>query len=124
MKKLFFHSPIRYIISLSVALILILIRLVTSNGFQNIVAYCDGTFIAGMVLVCGGGLSLVSYFGGFDIFSYNFMKKKEGVSTLYDYSKLKAERRKNAPPSYMPYITIGTLFIFISAILLIIIQNI
>ncbi|MGN1294919.1 MAG: DUF3899 domain-containing protein [Bacilli bacterium] len=124
MKKLFFHSPIRYIIALVVALVFILIRLISSQGFTEIIAYCDGTFFAGMVLVCVGGLSVVSYYGGFDIFSYNIMKKKEGVSSLYDYSQIKAERRKNAPPYYMPYFAVGIFFLLISAILLIIIQNI
>lgn len=122
MKKLFFHSPIRYIISLIVAIILILIRLITSNGFQNIVAYCDGTFIAGMILICFGGLSVVTFFGGFDIFSYNFSRKKEGASSLYEYSQIKAEKRKSGPLHFVPYFVVGLFFLLISTILLIILN--
>lgn len=120
MKRLFFHSPIRYIIALFIAILFVLIRLFTSHGFLELLAYCDGTFIAGMILICLGGLSVVTYFGGFDIFSYNFSKKKEGASSLYEYSQIKAEKRKNAPLHFVPYFVVGLFFLLISTILLII----
>ena len=53
----------------SMALIIILS---VYNGFDNSINFINGFFIAGFALLCVGGLSVLSYLGAYDFFSYAF----------------------------------------------------
>jgi hypothetical protein len=119
-KNLFLHSPGRYIISFVIALALALIYL-NLYGFSTKINYINGLFIGGGVTFLIGGLSAVSYYGGFDIIGYGFSTiKKDGKGKyidLFDYiNKKKIERKKMNFP-FIPYFTIGFFFVLISFIL-------
>lgn len=122
MRDIFFHSKIRYIISLIMGLILLLVKLIIDNGFTDLFSYSNGTFIAGLFLICVGGLSVVNYFGFFDIFTLMVAKRdKNGHKpTLYEHSQTKKEKRKKNKFVFIPYFVIGLLYLVIASILTII----
>lgn len=122
--KIFFHSITKYGVSIFISIIIILIVL-ASRGFNHLVFYCDGLFIAGGVLVAVGLLSLLSGLGNFDIFSYSgkyvYNKiRNKSVERYPEYSKNKMLNRKNFQFGYIPYIVVGVFDILISVVLLII----
>lgn len=121
MKRVFFHSRTRYAISAVFALLIVLLKLLTAGKFSSLQTYSDGFFIAGLLLICGGGLSVVNYFGGFDIFSCMFAKRDaEGHKpTLQEFSEMKAEKRKSNPFVFIPYFTVGFFSLIVASILLI-----
>lgn len=121
MKRVFFHSRTRYAISAVFALLIVLLKLLTAGKFSSLQTYSDGFFIAGLLLICGGGLSVVNYFGGFDIFSCMFAKRDaEGHKpTLQEFSEMKAEKRKSNPFVFIPYFTIGFFSLIVASVLLI-----
>ena len=125
MRKIFFHSPIRYLVSVLIGIILALLDVFFDKGFSSIVSYSNGTFISGFMLICIGGLSIVNYFGGFDIFSVMFAKRDQygHKPTLHEYSVSKAEKRKKYPYVFVPYFTVGAILLIVSAILTIIYSN-
>ncbi len=125
MKKIFFHSPNRYLFSILIGIILAILNIFFDKGFSSILSYANGTFISGFMLICIGGLSLVNYFGGFDIFSIMFAKRDQygHKPTLHEYSISKAERRKKYPYVFTPYFIVGLILLIISAILTIIYYN-
>lgn len=119
-KNLFFHSPKKYIISLLIGLIITLCFLFQSN-FVYLRNYVDGLFIGGATIFSVGALSLVSYFGAFDLFSYNIKRfSKDGrdkYKSLYDYTVIMKEERKNLDYPFIPYFVVGTILLIISVIL-------
>lgn len=121
MKRVFFHSRTRYAISAVFALLIVLLKLLTAGKFSSLQTYSDGFFIAGLLLICGGGLSVVNYFGGFDIFSCMFAKRDaEGHKpTLQEFSEMKAEKRKSNPFVFIPYFTVGIFSLIVASVLLI-----
>ncbi len=121
MKRVFFHSRTRYAISAVFALLIVLLKLLTAGKFSSLQTYSDGFFIAGLLLICGGGLSVVNYFGGFDIFSCMFAKRDaEGHKpTLQEFSEMKAEKRKSNPFVFIPYFTVGFFSLIVASVLLI-----
>lgn len=121
MKRVFFHSRTRYAISAGFALLIVLLKLLTAGKFSSLQTYSDGFFIAGLLLICGGGLSVVNYFGGFDIFSCMFAKRDaEGHKpTLQEFSEMKAEKRKSNPFVFIPYFTVGFFSLIVASVLLI-----
>ena len=124
MKRIFFHSKIKYIICLFYALLVIVFYL-ASYGF-NLFNSIDANFIAGFSLLCFGGLSFCAQQGTFDIFSYAFANKgKPGNRlTFYDYQQRKIEKRKNKIFGCIPYLVVGVFCIIVSVICSIIYSNI
>ena len=92
------------------------------NSFAFLINYIDGLFIGGFFLICLSGLSLISYYGGFDIFSYvAYGKRKYNNCTLYDYSQIQknSKDKKGAKKFFIPYLVVGLIFVAIAAFLLI-----
>lgn len=123
MKRIFFHSRTRYLISAGFALLIVLLKLFSSGDFTLLRSYSDGFFIAGFFLLCIGGLSVVNYFGGFDIFSCMVAKRDADghKPTLHEYAQMKAEKRKSNPFVFVPYFTVGGIALIVALILLLLI---
>lgn len=121
MKKIFFHSKYRYIISLVLAFIGILCYFLShdKNLEQPILSTSNACFIVGFVLVLIGGLSILSNLGAFDIFSYQFKRKGSGASkyTLFDHQQRRIEQSKTKKFYFVPYFVVGGLFLLVSFIL-------
>ena len=94
----------RLIISIVYGIIIMIINNLV-NSWDSIIHYCNGAFIAGFSLLCIGGLSTVSYFGGFDMFGYIVRKRpKDGPNeSLYDYSMRKNVERKKGVKFFISY---------------------
>ena len=115
LKRLFIHSWKRYLIT-SILAIAILVTYLSLKGFDIILNYMNGFFISGFALICFGGLSLLSYFGAYDFFSYAFYRKKASEHYL-DYVARKETKRKGDNLSCGPHFGIGLFFVIISLIL-------
>ncbi len=118
-KKLFIHSPFHYLIALVVATILFLVALFARKVY-SILFIADAFAIGGGVTFLYGGLVLVNYLGAFDTIGYGFstfLGKKRKYEDLVDYSEKKKESRKLGNFIFMPYFTVGALFLLVSAIL-------
>ena len=119
-KQIFIHSWLKYVLSFVYG-ILVLVIFNSLRSWTILQNYIDGLFIAGFTLVCFGLLSVISYFGGNDIFSYMFARRNErGVKpSYYEYTINKREKRKSKGFSFVPYFVIGAFFILISTFILI-----
>ena len=126
MKKIFFHSLMKYIISFVFGIVVLGIKMIIDNSATSLLTYTNGTFIGGFMLICFGGLSVINYFGGFDIFQVMVAKKGENGKkpTLNEFSQMKAEKRKKNKYVFVPYFTVGGFYLLISLILTIVYQNI
>ena len=124
MKRIFFHSKYRYLLSLAFALIGILCYFLSNDKEieQPVLSISNSCFIVGFVLVLVGGLSILSNLGAFDIFSYQFKRKGTGPNkyTLYDHQQKRIEQSKTKKFYFIPYITVGGFFLIISFIFTII----
>lgn len=100
------------------ALIIIIYNAMRSD-FISLINYANASFIAGITLILMGGLSIVNYFGGLDIYSYMFLaKRKDGKKeALYDYSLRKKEQRRPHALYFLDYFYIGIIFTAVSLIL-------
>ncbi len=119
MKEIFFHSWPRYLSCLIYG-ILILVVYNCLRNWVDLVNYMDALFIAGFSLLCIGGLSIVNYFGGFDIYTYMFAKRGANGQkpSLYEYSMDKKEQRKKQKFKFIPYLVFAAFYIIISGILM------
>lgn len=119
-KKLFFHSPIKYITLLFIGLFITIIYLL-NNNFTYLRDYSDGLFISGAIIFFCGALSFVTYFGAFDIFSYNIKRLskngREKYKSLYDYSVKREENNKKLNYPFIPYFVVGIFLVIISVFL-------
>lgn len=126
LRQIFFHKPIKYIVSFIIGLVVIVITMFV-KGPKYLISYVDGTFIAGFVLIAVGFLSILTSKGSMDIFSYstkyvyNKFRNKE-VERYHEYSSNKMEKREKYKFSYVPYFVNGTFYFVISLILLIILE--
>jgi len=124
MKRIFFHSPYKYLFSLIFAFLGIFMYLINNdkNLERPILSIGNACFIVGFVLVLVGGLSILSNLGAFDIFSYQFKRKGTGPNkyTLYDHQQKRIEQSKTKKFNFIPYITVGGFFLIISFIFTII----
>lgn len=120
MRDIFFHSWIKYLVSFVYGLFIMALYNIFYTKWVLLIGYIDGFFIAGASLICVGGLSLINYLGGFDIFSYMFSKKQTatGKITFYDYSQNRLEKRKKNKYTFVPYFTVGGLYLIVSIIML------
>lgn len=125
-RQIFFHKPIKYIVSFIIGLVVIVITMFV-KGPKYLISYVDGTFIAGFVLIAVGFLSILTSKGSMDIFSYstkyvyNKFRNKE-VEKYHEYSSNKMEKREKYKFSYVPYFVNGAFYFVISLILLIILE--
>lgn len=120
-KDLFFHSPIRYIVSLVIT-IGVLITYNCINGWEHLINYSNAFFIGGGFVIALGLFSLLDFYGFFNIARYMFVKKNpDGTKkSLYEYSEERTEKIKYKKFRYVPYLFIGVVVIIVSATLLII----
>ena len=118
-RKLFLHSPVRYIVGVVLALVIAFLCLI-SKGFEYRISYVDAFSVAGAAVFFIGLLQVVSYYGAFDIFGYSFsaFRRKERKYTDYvDYQNKKRASKSNSKLTYMPFIAVGAIFFIIGIIL-------
>ncbi len=125
MKKIFFHSPIKYLTCLLIGFCLFFLYLSIQSSTSGskvwgiIFYYVDASFVAGGTLLCFGLLAVVNHFGGFDIFTYLTSKEKRNFRmTLTDYSDKKRTEHNNNKMRLVPYFVVAALFIATSLILM------
>ena len=126
-KKLFMHSPARYIVSLSIVVtIVVLYRIINNEYFVSTIAkiqyYSNAFFLGGLTVMCIGVLTMVDLNGGFDIFRFMFVKKNQDGTkkTLAIYSEERAEKCSKKKFFFIPYLVVGSISLIISLILLLI----
>ena len=112
LRKLFFHSPIHYITALVIGTALTLLRLI-STDFSLLIHYIDALTIAGAIVFLLGMLGVVSRLGAFDTFAYSFstFRRQSKYRDLYDYKEKKNEKASRKELTFMPYITVGAVFL-------------
>ena len=118
-KKIFVHSPVRYIVGVVLAVIITLICLV-SKGFEYKISYVDAFTVAGGILFFLGLLQLASYCGAFEIFGYSFSSFRGRVrkyKDYYEYQMANAEKRAKQKPFYVPFMVVGLIFFVIGLVL-------
>lgn len=125
-RKMFLHSPIKYIVSIIIGSLFVILTLYI-QGFNYLMSYEDGFFVAGSVLICVGLLSLLSNYGAFDLLSYSGkyvfnMSKKKKIERYPEYVENKVLIRKKLKYKWIPYIVVGILFILISIVIMIILK--
>lgn len=115
LRRLFEHSWKRYLITLLLGAAIVITYLYL-KGFDIIINYINGFFISGFALLCIGGLSLLSFFGAYDFFSYAFYRKKASQS-FNEYVEKKELKRKGNNLTCGPYFGLGLILVIISLIL-------
>ncbi len=120
----------RYLISISVGLLIACIVIFTRNIFSQtevnniLIILNDAFFISGMCLTCVGGLVFVSNNGIFHVFGYGFSlffgKRKRDVrdrkyKDFYEYRQAKGEEKNSC--AYL--LLVGLAFIAVALFLLI-----
>ena len=111
MRRLFFHSPKTWGVSLLLGVLLTALGLFFRKSFL-LIWWSDSLSIAGAVLVLLGLLGLVARLGAFDTVAYGFSTfGKRRYKDLFEYTQAKAEKRSHAPPGFMPLIAVGVLFL-------------
>lgn len=123
-KKIFLHSPIKYLVSL-VMVALIVVLALSIKGFNYLVNYANGFFIAGALLIGVGLLSICNNLGTFDIFGYSGKYvinriRNVNVEDFPEYTENKKEKRKKIRFEFVPYIVVGLFSLIVAIILLII----
>lgn len=124
-RKIFLHSPMKYLISLGI-MICVIIGTLSIKGFNYLVNYCNAFFIAGALFIGIGLLSIVTNFGTFDIFSYSGRYvinriKNVSVERFPEYTDNKKEKRKKLKFEFVPYMVLGVLCLLVAIVLLIIV---
>lgn len=108
---------IRLTVCFVIGIAIMIIYNSSNDGFNYIVYYSNGAFIAGGVLFCVGLLTVVNYFGGLDIFSYMFNKHPNpqgNRESLYEYSERKKVERKPSALVFIDYFIIGAIFMIVA----------
>lgn len=121
--RIFFHSPIRYIVSFVLSTCITVAYLFSTN-FKILKCYADGMLAGGAFSVLFGLLVLVIYLGAFDTFAYGFKRifnRTNGkYNDLVEYENVMKEKRSKNKFIFVPYLVVGVLFILVSIILFII----
>ena len=118
-RKLFLHSPVRYIVALCLAIGITLIVLI-SRGFEYRINYVDAFSGAGILVFFLGLLQLVSFYGAFENFGYAFSLlrgQNRRYRDLYEYKKSRTEIRLRSKLIFMPFISVGLLFLIVGIVL-------
>lgn len=124
--KKIFHTPSKYI-TISISTVIIILYVLFTSGFNNLIAYQDAFFITSFIWFAGGILSLVSRDGFFRIFSYsgyyvvNKFRQKH-VDNYHDYYFNKEATKENKNWSWTPYFFCGLILFMISLTFMIIIS--
>jgi len=113
----FSHTWKKYLMCFIIGIAITILSIFSSGGFSYLVSYVNGTFSGGFVLLCLCGLSVVSYLGAFDMFSYAFLNKDVKNEGYYNYSIRSKETRRKNRFNYIPYLVVATLFIITSLII-------
>ena len=120
-RKIFFHSPFRYIIMLIICAVITLTYLF-NNTFEMLY-WSNALFISGVVSLSTGLLSLSQDLGTFDGVSYttmrlarNILSRPQRYDNIKEYIDEKEARKDKSKITYMPYIVIGVILIIIGAI--------
>lgn len=117
-KRLFLHSPIKYVVLTILGLLIFLANLLF-NGFEFYTFYVGGIQIAGLSLLFMGGLSMLGYYGAFDFWGYTFSKKTEDGRRIpiSDYVEQRRVKRHNKNFPFPPYFLVGIIFLIASFIM-------
>ena len=117
-RRVFFHSPKRYITGLLLAAALTLLILY-QKGFDRTIYFVDAFSAAGGIVFLIGLLQLVSYWGAFDTFGYGISKlgNYKRYADLYEYTQKKREARGRGELVFIPFLVVGAVFILISLII-------
>ena len=110
-RRLFIHSPKKYLIALALALALTGLVLLLRGSLLPF-TWADALETSGGILILLGLLGLVARLGAFDTAGYaasTFGKRR--YKDLYEYSAAKKEHRSAAPWSFMTLITTGAVFL-------------
>jgi len=105
--------------------IVMILLILLMKGFDKAINYCDAFFIAGLLMICFGGLSFVSNCGAFDIFGYSFKTVGTKLSgnpnkeyqNLSAYVESKKDRRLKEKFNFVPYLLVGGVTVFLSYII-------
>ena len=119
LRKLFFHSPVRYIAGVGLATVICFVCLFT-KGFDYSISFVDAFQAAGGVLFFLGLLQCVSFYGAFEIFGYGFScfrGKERRYKDYYEYQKAKQAERSRSELTYVPFIVVGIFYFSIGLIL-------
>jgi len=122
-KKLFLHSPFRYLaaflISFGIGLTILII-----NGFDKLIYYVNAFSVGGAITFLVGLLALLSSLGAFDTFGYAFSTfRKRRHKDLYEYTLAKNEKRSLNRFTFVPYLVVGLLIFIVGMILFAIFTN-
>ena len=123
-KKVFFHSPVSYIIATCSGLVIALFYL-WNNEFAKL--RIGESFInSGIMVTLVGLLILCAFLGAFDTFAYGFHslrnRKKRKFEDLVQYTQVKIEQRKKKSLPYIPFLVVGILYIILGIFLTLIIK--
>ncbi len=118
LRRLFRHSPKRYLTALALAALLTGLRLWSLGGLLPLF-WADALETAGGVLILLGLLSLAARLGAFDTVGYAFstFRSQRRYKDLYEYSVAKKENRSRQPWGFMAFIAVGVLFLAAGLIL-------
>lgn len=127
-RKNWIRFLVSFLIGVTLVLAYIIIRAssVGAEVWGEIEYYRDGFTLAGFVLLFVGGLSALTNFGAFDIFSYYPNRKRKEDNTkeqYYEYVERKKESRRKYRLFFLPYIIIATIYLIVAVILLLIIAS-
>ena len=110
MRRLFLHSPKVYAVALALGILLTALVL-RSRGSLLPLWWADG-LSAGAVLVLLGLLGLAARLGAFDIVGYSFSTLgSRRYKDLFAYSEAKKEKRSRSELGFMPFLTVGAVFL-------------
>ena len=118
LRRLFSHSPGRYLIALGLAALLTALRLWSLGGTLPLF-WADALEAAGGVLILLGLLELVARLGAFDTVGYAFstFRSQRRYKDMYEYSTAKKENRSRQPWGFMAFITVGAVFLIAGLVL-------
>ena len=117
MRRLFLHSPRLYGIALVLGAALAAVNL-WSRGSGLAIRWADALSTAGAFLILLGLLGLTARLGAFDTVGYGISKIwKPRYRDLVEYTRAQAEKRSRSPLGFMPFVTVGSLFVIAGLIL-------
>lgn len=127
-KKIFLHSPKKYLVSLVIMVVLIISSL-SMKGFNLLVNYCNAFFIAAALFIGIGFLSILTNLGTFDVFSYSGKYvanriRNVNIEKYPEYTENKKEKRKKFRFNFVPYMVLGLIGLIVAIILQIILGQI
>lgn len=127
-KTIFLHSPKKYLVSL-VIMVLLIISILSSKGYNLLINYCNAFFISGALFIGIGCLSILTNFGAFDVFSYSGRYvvnriRNVDVERYPEYSENKKEKRKKFRFNFVPYMVLGLIALIVAIILQVILGQI